>query len=264
MTDTAQTLPTTVEKNSQNNQKTPLLGVNVDHVATLRQARGVSYPSPLVAALLCEKAGADGITIHLREDRRHIQDADVYEMAGQLATRMNLEMAATTEMLAIACEVKPYWVCLVPEKRAELTTEGGLDVSGQLDLLKDYVSKLQTAGIKVSLFIDPENKQIEAAVTCGADAIELHTGSYAEAGLAGDVDKVSVELERIKNAVIIAKKMDSKLLVNAGHGLTRDNVNAIAQIDGIYELNIGHALIADALFMGMEQAVIMMKAAMHE
>ena len=264
MTDTAKILSTTLEQNSQNTSNKPLLGVNVDHVATLRQARGVSYPNPLVAALLCEKAGADGITIHLREDRRHIQDADVYEMAGQLATRMNLEMAATTEMLAIACEVKPYWVCLVPEKRAELTTEGGLDVSGQLDLLKDYVSKLQTAGIKVSLFIDPENKQIEAAVTCGADAIELHTGSYAEAGLAGDVDKVSVELERIKNAVIIAKKMDSKLLVNAGHGLTRDNVNAIAQIDGIYELNIGHALIADALFVGMEQAVIMMKTAMHE
>ena len=264
MTDTAKILSTTLEQNSQNTSNKPLLGVNVDHVATLRQARGVSYPSPLVAALLCEKAGADGITIHLREDRRHIQDADVYEMAGQLATRMNLEMAATTEMLEIACQVKPYWVCLVPEKRAELTTEGGLDVSGQLDLLKDYVSKLQTAGIKVSLFIDPENKQIEAAVTCGADAIELHTGSYAEAGLAGDVDKVSVELERIKNAVIIAKKMDSKLLVNAGHGLTRDNVNAIAQIDGIYELNIGHALIADALFVGMEQAVIMMKTVMHE
>ena len=264
MTGTAKILSTTLEQNSQNTSNKPLLGVNVDHVATLRQARGVSYSNPLVAALLCEKAGADGITIHLREDRRHIQDADVYEMAGQLTTRMNLEMAATTEMLEIACEVKPYWVCLVPEKRAELTTEGGLDVSGQLNLLKDYVSKLQTADIKVSLFIDPENKQIEAAVTCGADAIELHTGSYAEAGLAGDVDKVSVELERIKNAVIIAKKMDSKLLVNAGHGLTRDNVNAIAQIDGIYELNIGHALIADALFMGMEQAVIMMKTAMHE
>ena len=261
MTDTVQTLPTTSE---QNNQKLPLLGVNVDHVATLRQARGVSYPSPLAAALLCEKAGADGITIHLREDRRHIQDADVYEMAGQLTTRMNLEMAATTEMLDIACEVKPYWVCLVPEKRAELTTEGGLDVAGQLDLLKDYVAKLQAADIKVSLFIDPEENQIAATVTCGADAIELHTGSYAEAGLAGDVDKVSAELERIKNAVVTAKRMDSKLLVNAGHGLTRDNVNAIAQIDGIYELNIGHALIADALFVGIEQAVIVMKAAMHQ
>ena len=256
MTNTTQTL--------QNNQKTPLLGVNVDHVATLRQARGVSYPSPLAAALLCEKAGADGITIHLREDRRHIQDADVYEMAGQLTTRMNLEMAATNEMSDIACQVKPFWVCLVPEKRAELTTEGGLDVAGQLDFLKDYVAKLQVAGIKVSLFIDPEDNQIAAAVKCGSDAIELHTGSYAEAGLAGDVDKVSAELKRIKNAVSTAKKMDSRLLVNAGHGLTRDNVNAIAQIDGIYELNIGHALIADALFMGMEQAVVMMKKAMHQ
>lgn len=264
MTDTAQTLPTTVEKNSQNNQKMPLLGVNVDHVATLRQARGVSYPSPLAAALLCEKAGADGITIHLREDRRHIQDADVYEMAGQLTTRMNLEMAATTEMLEIACQVKPFWVCLVPEKRAELTTEGGLDVAGQLDFLKDYVAKLQAAGIKVSLFIDPEDKQIAAAVNCSADAIELHTGSYAEAGLVDDTNRVNIELERIKNAVISAKKMDSRLLVNAGHGLTRDNVNAIAQIDGIYELNIGHALIADALFMGIEQAVVIMKKAMHQ
>ncbi|AAZ18205.1 pyridoxine 5'-phosphate synthase [Psychrobacter arcticus 273-4] len=263
MTATAQILPNTLEQNSDNISKKPLLGVNVDHVATLRQARGVSYPSPLAAALLCEKAGADGITIHLREDRRHIQDADVYEMAGQLTTRMNLEMAATTEMLEIACRVKPYWVCLVPEKRAELTTEGGLDVAGQLDLLKDYVAKLQAAGIKVSLFIDPEDKQINAAVTCGADAIELHTGSYAEAGLAGDIEKGSVELERIKTAVITAKRIDSKLLVNAGHGLTHDNVNAIAQIDGIYELNIGHALIADALFVGIEQAVIMMKIAMH-
>ena len=264
MTDTAKILPTTLEQDPQNTSNKPLLGVNVDHVATLRQARGVSYPSPLAAALLCEKAGADGITIHLREDRRHIQDADVYEMAGQLTTRMNLEMAATTEMLEIACEVKPYWVCLVPEKRAELTTEGGLDVEGKLDFLKDYVAKLQITGIKVSLFIDPEGDQIEAAVICGADAIELHTGSYAEAGLAGDTNKVSAELKRIKNAVIMAKKMDSKLLVNAGHGLTRDNVNAIAQIDGIYELNIGHALIADALFLGIEQAVIMMKAAMHQ
>tara|TARA_R110002051_G_scaffold467_3_gene2092 strand:+ start:220 stop:1014 length:795 start_codon:yes stop_codon:yes gene_type:complete len=264
MTDTAQILATKLEKDAQNISKTPLLGVNVDHVATLRQARGVSYPSPLAAALLCEEAGADGITIHLREDRRHIQDADVYEMAGQLTTRMNLEMAATTEMLEIACQVKPYWVCLVPEKRAELTTEGGLDVAAQLTWLTEYVSKLQAAGIKVSLFIDPEDTQIAAAVNCGADAIELHTGSYAEAGLAGDTDRVNVELKRIKSAVITAKKIDSKLLVNAGHGLTRDNVNAIAQIEGIYELNIGHALIADALFVGMEQAVVMMKAAMYQ
>ena len=264
MTDAVPITASKLEQISENTSKKPLLGVNVDHVATLRQARGVSYPSPLAAALLCEQAGADGITIHLREDRRHIQDADVYEMAGQLTTRMNLEMAATTEMLEIACQVKPFWVCLVPEKRAELTTEGGLDVAGQLTWLADYISQLQAADIKVSLFIDPEDKQITAAVNCGADAVELHTGAYAEAGLADDTDRMKAELNRIKNAVATARGMDDKLLVNAGHGLTRDNVTAIAQIDGIYELNIGHALIADALFVGLEQAVIMMKAAMHQ
>lgn len=244
--------------------KKPLLGVNIDHVATLRQARGVSYPSPVAAALLCEQAGADGITIHLREDRRHIQDADVYEVAAQLSTRMNLEMAATPEMLAIACNVKPFWVCLVPEKRAELTTEGGLDVAGQITWLTEYISNLQAADIKVSLFIDPEDKQISAAVKCGADAIELHTGAYAEMGLAGNINGQQAELERLKRAVTVAKRADNKLLINAGHGLTRDNVNAIAQIDGIYELNIGHALIADAIFVGLEQAVVMMKAAMYQ
>ena len=264
MTDAARITASKLEQTSENVSKKPLLGVNVDHVATLRQARGVSYPSPLAAALLCEQAGADGITIHLREDRRHIQDADVYEMAGQLTTRMNLEMAATTEMLEIACQVKPFWVCLVPEKRAELTTEGGLDVAGQLTWLTDYICQLQAADIKVSLFIDPEDKQITAAVNCGADAVELHTGAYAEAGLADDIDRMKAELNRIKNAVATARGMDDKILVNAGHGLTRDNVTAIAQIDGIYELNIGHALIADALFVGLEQAVIMMKAAMHQ
>lgn len=249
---------------TKNTPQTPLLGVNIDHVATLRQARGVSYPSPLDAALLCERAGADGITIHLREDRRHIQDADVYGMAGQLTTRMNLEMAATDEMLAIACEVKPFWVCLVPEKRAELTTEGGLDVAGQVTWLTDYISKLQAASIKVSLFIDPEDKQISAAIDCGADAIELHTGAYAEAGLAGNKDSLDAELKRIKDAVATAQRINHELLVNAGHGLTRDNVNAIAQIEGIYELNIGHALIADAVFVGLEQAVVMMKDAMYQ
>ncbi|MGP9688856.1 pyridoxine 5'-phosphate synthase [Psychrobacter sp. AOP22-C1-C5] len=249
---------------SANASKKPLLGVNIDHVATLRQARGVSYPSPLEAALLCEKAGADGITIHLREDRRHIQDSDVYEIAEQLTTRMNLEMAATTEMLAIACKVEPFWVCLVPEKRAELTTEGGLDVSGQITWLTDYIKKLQAVGIQVSLFIDPDETQIAAAIDCGADAIELHTGAYAEAGLTGNVEIQAAELKRIQQAVASAQRLRPKLLINAGHGLTRDNVNAIAQIDGIYELNIGHALIADAIFVGLEQAVIMMKSAMHE
>ena len=249
---------------SSHQSKKPLLGVNVDHVATLRQARGVDYPSPLAAALLCEQAGADGITIHLREDRRHIQDADVYEIAEQLTTRLNLEMGATTEMLAIACKVKPFWVCLVPEKRAELTTEGGLDVAGQEKWLTKYISDLHDADIKVSLFIDPDETQIAAAVACKADAIELHTGAYAEMGLANDMDGQTAELQRIKNAVVTAQQADAELLINAGHGLTRDNVNPIAQIDGIYELNIGHALIADALFVGLEQAVIMMKAAMHE
>ena len=253
----------TLVQDSSLSQK-PLLGVNIDHVATLRQARGVNYPSPLAAALLCEQAGADGITIHLREDRRHIQDADVYEIAAQLTTRLNLEMAATTEMLAIACEVKPFWVCLVPEKRAELTTEGGLDVAGQVAWLTDYIDKLHDAGIKVSLFIDPDETQINAAIACHADAIELHTGAYAEMGLAGDTDKQQAELQRIQNAVRTAKQADSNLLINAGHGLTRDNVNAIAQIEGIYELNIGHALIADAVFVGLAEAVTMMKAAMYK
>ena len=253
----------TLVQDSSLSQK-PLLGVNIDHVATLRQARGVNYPSPLAAALLCEQAGADGITIHLREDRRHIQDADVYEIAAQLTTRLNLEMAATTEMLAIACEVKPFWVCLVPEKRAELTTEGGLDVAGQVAWLTDYIDKLHDAGIKVSLFIDPDETQINAAIACHADAIELHTGAYAEMGLAGDTDKQQTELQRIQDAVRTAQQADSSLLINAGHGLTRDNVNAIAQIEGIYELNIGHALIADAVFVGLAEAVTMMKAAMYK
>ncbi len=244
-------------------EKKPLLGVNIDHVATLRQARGVHYPSPLAAALLCEQSGADGITIHLREDRRHIQDSDVYEIAAHLTTRLNLEMAATTEMLAIASEVKPFWVCLVPEKRQELTTEGGLDVAGQTVWLTDYISKLHHVGIKVSLFIDPDQTQIMAAVACYADAIELHTGAYAAMGLVGDNEGQRIELQRIKHAVSIAQQADNKLLVNAGHGLTRDNVNAIAQIEGIYELNIGHALIADAVFFGLAQAVTMMKAAMY-
>ena len=257
-------MTTSLQHSSKSTVKTPLLGVNVDHVATLRQARGVGYPSPLEAVLLCEKAGADGITIHLREDRRHIQDSDVYEIAEQLTTRLNLEMAATSEMLSIAHKVKPYWVCLVPEKRAELTTEGGLDVAGQISHLKPYIQDLQAKGINVSLFIDPDEEQISAAVACNADAIELHTGTYAELGLVGNIDAQKTELERIKQAVTIAKDLDNQLLINAGHGLTRDNVNAIAQIDGIYELNIGHALIADAVFVGLAQAVIMMKAAMHK
>jgi pyridoxine 5-phosphate synthase len=243
--------------------KSPLLGVNIDHVATLRQARGVNYPCPIEAARICEQAGADGITLHLREDRRHIQDHDVYAMADAITTRMNLEIAATAEMVTIACQVKPAWVCLVPEKREELTTEGGLEVAGQQRLLTDIIAQLQEAGSQVSLFIDPEPKQIAAAIACGADAIELHTGAYAEAGLANDLSQQQHELARIKAAVDFAQNENSDLIVNAGHGLTRDNVGAIAQIAGIYELNIGHALIADAVFMGLAESVKAMRAAMR-
>lgn len=243
--------------------KRPLLGVNIDHVATLRQARGVNYPSPIEAARICEQAGADGITLHLREDRRHIQDHDLYAMAEAITTRMNLEIAATAEMVAIACQVKPAWVCLVPEKREELTTEGGLEVAGQQELLTKIISELQAVGIQVSLFIDPDPNQIAAAIACGADAIELHTGAYAQAGLANDVSQQNHELARIKAAVAFAQSQNGELIINAGHGLTRDNVGAIAQISGIYELNIGHALIADALFMGLAESVKAMQKAMN-
>lgn len=238
----------------------PLLGVNIDHVATIRNARGVNYPCPIQAALICEQVGADGITLHLREDRRHIKDADVYAMKSLLKTRMNLEMAVTDEMLAIALDVKPAWVCLVPEKREEVTTEGGLDVVN-LPNLPDFVKKLQSAGILVSLFIDPDLHQIDMAIALNVDAIELHTGAYAHADLADDKNAFESELARIKKAIKYAKSKTDKMLINAGHGLTRDNVARIAQIDGIHELNIGHALIADAVFVGLDQAVREMKSA---
>lgn len=249
--------------NLQASSSIPLLGVNIDHVATLRQARGVHYPDPVEAALLCELAGADGITLHLREDRRHILDADVHRMKPLLKTRMNLEMATTEEMLNIAIDVKPEWVCLVPEKREELTTEGGLDVASQRDHLKDYIASLHQAGIKVSLFIDPEPLQIQAAIDCLADAVELHTGQYSEACLAQDIPLIKKELSRIEDATAYALSVKEDLIVNAGHGLTRDNVHPIARIPGIYELNIGHALIADSVFMGLEKAVKAMKQAMQ-
>ncbi|AKG06960.1 pyridoxine 5'-phosphate synthase [Moraxella bovoculi] len=238
----------------------PLLGVNIDHVATLRNARGVHYPCPIEAALICEQAGADGITLHLREDRRHIKDVDVYAMKDKLKTRMNLEMAVTDEMLAIALDVKPTWVCLVPEKRQEVTTEGGLDVTN-LPELPQFIKKLQSAGILVSLFIDPDVHQIDAAISCGADAIELHTGAYAHADLDKDVQTLNRELDRIREAVAYTKSKTDNMLINAGHGLTRDNVANIAQIDGIHELNIGHSIIADAVFMGIDRAVKEMRAA---
>jgi pyridoxine 5-phosphate synthase len=235
------------------------LGVNIDHVATLRQARGTRYPSPVQAALIAETAGADVITLHLREDRRHIQDADVVLLRELLATRMNLESAVTEEMLAFALRVKPHDVCLVPEKRAELTTEGGLDVAGQLDRVKSACSRLSAAGIRVSLFIDPERKQVDAARQAGAPVIEIHTGTYADAQAASAVD---TELGRIRDAAAYAAGIGLK--VNAGHGLHYHNVHAIASIPRITELNIGHAIVAHALFVGFAEAVREMKALMQQ
>ncbi|AZS80483.1 MULTISPECIES: pyridoxine 5'-phosphate synthase [Achromobacter] len=232
------------------------LGVNIDHVATLRQQRHTAYPDPVAAALRAEDAGADLITLHLREDRRHIQDADVYAIRPQLRTRMNLECAITAEMLEIACAVKPHDVCLVPEKRTELTTEGGLEVAGALDSVTDAVGLLVEAGIRVSLFIDPDPVQIAAAAKTGATVIELHTGAYAEAQ--GDAAKA--ELQRIRLAV--TEGLRHGLRVNAGHGLHLGNVAPVAAIDGISELNIGHAIVAQAVFDGWEKAVRDMKAVM--
>jgi len=232
-----------------------LLGVNIDHVATLRQARGTTYPDPVNAALICEQAGAEGITLHLREDRRHIQDDDVRRMRPALKTRMNLELAVTDEMIAFAKEIKPQHVCFVPEKRQEVTTEGGLDVVGNFDAVKAATQELEAIGCDVSLFIDADFAQIDAAVACGAPTIEIHTGAYADA----ETPEVQqAELERIvKGAEYAASK---GLVVNAGHGLNLDNVTPIAAIPQIHELNIGHSLIADAVFVGLAQAVQQMKA----
>lgn len=229
-----------------------LLGVNIDHVATLRQARGTRYPEPLQAALLAEEAGADGITLHLREDRRHIQERDVRLMRQVLQTRMNLEIAVTDEMLDFAESVRPEHVCLVPERREELTTEGGLDVAGQMEKIAAACERLGALGIDVSLFIDPEPVQIDAAIACGAPTIELHTGAYAEAVGA----RQAAELRRIEAAVRHAR---GRLVINAGHGLHYHNTTALAGIPEIHELNIGHAIVAHALFVGFKQAVREMK-----
>lgn len=237
---------------------TPLLGVNIDHVATLRQARGTPYPSVAEAAAVAEAAGADLITIHLREDRRHIQDADVFELINRLETRMNLEMAVTDEMLAIAEKVRPSDVCLVPERREELTTEGGLDVVGSLDRIQRACRRLSDAGIRVSLFIDPEPDQVLAAADAGAGVIELHTGCYAEQ----QGEQADKELERLRTAT--ASGLKAGLQVNAGHGLHVGNVGRVAAIEGVRELNIGHALIARAVFIGLSAAVGEMKQAMQE
>lgn len=230
-----------------------LLGVNIDHIATLRNARGVAYPEPVQAAAIAEQAGADGITVHLREDRRHITDRDVRLLAETIQTRMNLEMAMTDEMVAIAIATKPAYVCLVPEKREELTTEGGLDVAGQIERSRDVVAKLNDVGILVSLFIDADERQIEAAREVNAPYIELHTGHYAETQ--GHAQNQA--LQQLQHAATFADKLG--LVVNAGHGLHYHNTQAIAAIPEIYELNIGHAIIGRAVFSGLHNAVAEMK-----
>lgn len=235
-----------------------LLGVNIDHVATLRNARGTNYPDPIMAALLAEQAGADGITVHLREDRRHIGDQDVRLLRTCIKTRLNLEIAPTPEMLAIACEVKPEFVCLVPERREEMTTECGLDVIRAQEQIKRAVARLQDAGIQVSLFVDPDKAQIESAKNTGANLIEIHTGEYAQASL----NQKHQALTRIKQAAAFAHHIGLK--VNAGHGLTYHNVQPVAAIPELYELNIGHVIIARALMTGIESAVREMKHVMAQ
>jgi pyridoxine 5-phosphate synthase len=235
-----------------------LLGVNIDHIATLRQVRGTPFPEPVQAALLAEQAGADGITAHLREDRRHIQDRDIRLLRELIHTRLNLEMAVTDEMLAFAAEVRPHACCLVPEKRAELTTEGGLDVAGQFERVRDACQKLVACGIEVSLFIDPDEVQVEAAHRAGAPVIELHTGHYADT----TGSEQQRELARLRAAAKLGDRLGLK--VNAGHGIHYHNVEAIARIPEIVELNIGHAIVARAVFTGWVEAVREMKRLMRE
>jgi len=233
-----------------------LLGVNVDHIATLRQARGVSYPDPQQAADIARTAGADGVTVHLREDRRHIQDYDVFNIRDSVKLPMNFEMAATSEMLEIAKKVKPHECCIVPEKREELTTEGGLDVMSQVEMLTEYVSELKNSGALVSLFVDPDESQIDACKQVGADIIELHTGAYAE----GDERQAELELIRIMSAATYGD--DLGLQVNAGHGLHYQNVQKIAAIPELVCLNIGHSIVARASISGFHEAVFAMKKLM--
>jgi pyridoxine 5-phosphate synthase len=236
-----------------------LLGVNIDHVATLRQARGTRYPDPLQAAIEAEQAGADSITLHLREDRRHIQDRDVVMLKDVLQTRMNLEMAVSEEMLDIACRLRPADCCLVPERREELTTEGGLDVAGQMDRVRDACQRLSEAGVRVSLFIDADRRQVEACKEVGAPCIEIHTGHFADAGSSSDQD---AEFRKIYQAICLGD--DIGLHVNAGHGLHYHNVQAIAALPQLRELNIGHAIVARAVFSGLGVAVREMKRLMVE
>ena len=236
-----------------------LLGVNIDHVATVRNARGTAYPDPVFAAALAEQAGAEGITVHLREDRRHITDRDVEILRNTIKTRMNLEMAVTDEMLEIACRIKPHFVCLVPEKRQEVTTEGGLDVASQVARIQEAVTRLSAVGTKVSLFIDADHAQIDAAVASGAPYIEIHTGRYADAETE---EAQHQELQRIAEAATYASQQGLK--VNAGHGLHYHNVQAMAAIPEMNELNIGHAIIGRAVFTGLPEAVAEMKRLMVE
>ncbi|MBI0475313.1 pyridoxine 5'-phosphate synthase [Sphingomonas sp. MA1305] len=232
------------------------LGVNIDHVATVRNARGSGYPDPVRAALLAAKAGADGITAHLREDRRHITDNDIARLSEALTIPLNLEMAATEEMLRIALRHRPHAACIVPEKREERTTEGGLDAAGQFDHLAPMVAALGEAGVRVSLFIEPEAAQIDAAIRLGAPVVELHTGRYAEL----DGEARTLELRRLSDAAALAAK--NGIEVHAGHGLTYDNVGPVAAIPQVRELNIGHFLIGEALFVGLDEAVRRMRAEM--
>jgi pyridoxine 5-phosphate synthase len=238
------------------NHSTIRLGINIDHVATVRQARRAQYPDPVHAALLAEQAGADSITVHLREDRRHIQDRDVRSLRSLLQTRMNLEMALTEEMLAIACELRPADCCLVPEKRAEITTEGGLDVAAQVPRLTQAAQQLAAAGVRLSLFIDPDPRQVEAAARSGAPAIELHTGAYADSSGSAQ----AAELSRLLTSAQLGARLG--LSVHAGHGLNYHNVQPVAAIREIVELNIGHAIVARAIFTGLAAAVQDMKVLM--
>ena len=235
------------------------LGVNIDHVATVRQARRASYPDPVEAARLAERGGAQGITVHLREDRRHIQDHDVTRLRSSVRTKLNLELAATAEMCRIATTIRPDDVCIVPERREELTTEGGLDAASQKDMLRDVVAALRAARIRVSLFIDPHPRQIETAAEVRSDAVELHTGGYAEAT---DPYRLEAELTRLRAGARQANGLG--LVVNAGHGLRLDNVKPVAAIREMVELNIGHSIVARAVLVGMETAVREMRQALDQ
>lgn len=238
------------------------LGVNIDHVATVRNARGGAYPDPMRAAMMAQAAGADGITAHLREDRRHITDADIAKLSRDLKIPLNLEMAATDEMVAIALKAKPHAACIVPEKREERTTEGGIDAVGQHNRLVPLVRSLGNAKIRVSMFIEPDRAQLDASKALGAPVVELHTGAYAEAGFAGDTKKEAELLQKVRDAAAYGASIG--LEVHAGHGLTYDNVKPIAAIPQIRELNIGHFLIGEAIFVGLEASIKRMRLLMDE